>query len=67
MDTTPTKKALKLEMDPALHIELKACADHYRASVRATILRYIANGIQADQETIRRERAGRRQEGGTGG
>lgn len=66
MDTTTPKKAVKLEMDPGLHADLKACADHYHASVRATILRYIANGIQADQETISRERAKRRQGGGAG-
>lgn len=66
--TTPSpKKAVKLEIDPTLHAELKACADHYHASVRATIVRYITNGVAADQEMIRRERAKRQGGGGDGG
>lgn len=61
------KKAIKLEMPPELHEQIKECADHYGASVRGTILRYIRNGIEVDQESFRRERFRARQEGGTSG
>lgn len=46
---TDPKKAVKIEMDPQLHAQVRTAADHYGASIRGTIVRYIREGLQRDQ------------------
>lgn len=48
MDDTKKRRVL-VELDPELHDQVRAMADHYGASVRGTIVRYIREGLAYDQ------------------